>query len=191
MGLQASLRGYHDLAHDMLDAATDRSQGRASARVSAFCALIQARVRAHTGDHQRALSALATAEQLLDQHPDPADGPTWISFFSRSRLAADAVEVHRDLGLHDHARKWHLDAPPDTGVHRRSHALRQLVLATTYLEDDVDLDHALDHGTQALDHLGTITSARATAYLNDLANRLTPWVSHPPVTEFLTKIQAA
>ncbi|WNV86676.1 sporulation protein [Umezawaea sp. Da 62-37] len=192
MALQATLCDHHDIAIDMLDAATERGRGRATPRVLGFCQLVAARVFARSGDAPRALRALSAAETLLDraESTDTGDDPRWIGFFGRTRLAADAVEIHRDLELPSRARTWNAHAGTNAAF-TRSHSLRQVVLASTYLQGEADLDAALAHGHSALRGLAGIASARADGYFRDLADRFTPWATEPAVADFLHHARAA
>ncbi|MBW4721567.1 hypothetical protein [Saccharothrix obliqua] len=182
MGLQATLRGHHATALHILEAATTRAHHHATPRTAAFCELIHARVHARAHDQPRALHAFANAEILLQRAAD--DDPEWIRFFGHPRLAADAVEIHRDLSLPRHARRWN-DLTTDNSTHTRSHALRHIVLADTHLQGSVDLDLALHHATTARTLLDDVTSARAATYLTDLRRHLAPWNDHPPVAAYL------
>jgi hypothetical protein len=185
MALQATLRGFHDDAIDMIDAAFHRARHRATPRVLAFSQLIEARIWAREGNPRAAGTALATSERLLSAATNhTGDDPTWIDFFDHARLAADAIEIHRDLGMPTQAWRWNRDATMATDAYTRSHALRLAVLGTTHLQGpSPDLDRAVHYGHQTVNVLARVTSARALDYLNNLLTRLNPWNTEPTVRD--------
>ncbi|MFJ4867013.1 sporulation protein [Streptomyces sp. NPDC088757] len=190
MALQALLRGYHDEAIDMAQGAYDRSCGRATHRVLGFAKLVEARAHAKAGDARAAAAALITAERRLEQAETVPDEPAWIRYLTHTRLAADAVEVHRDLHKPAAARRWNARAatmsPHD---YTRSVGLRLTVLATTHLQER-DLDQGLRLGHRAVDTLSRVASARARDYLRDLTTTLAPWHGEPRVRDFLHRTRA-
>jgi hypothetical protein len=185
MALQCSLAGFHTDAIDMIDAAVQRTRGHTTPRVQAFFKLIQARVHARDGNPRAADTALAAAETLLDTAAThTGDDPTWIDFFDHPRLAADAIEIQRDLTRPHHALRWNTHATMPTDTYARSHAIRQSVLASTHLQSHhPDLEHALEHGHHAITTLTTVNSARAVNYLNALLSQLSRWHTEPGVIE--------
>lgn len=188
--LQASLRDFHDDAIDMCQGAHERAKHAATPRVLAFYKLIEARAHARAGDRRAAGHALATSDTLLaraDQRP--GDDPAWIDFFTHARLAADAVEIHRDLGLPAPAWRWNNEAAMPTDTFARSHGLRLTVLACTHLQGPApDLDVALHHGNRAVDVLTRVASARAADYAHQLAEQLQPWRREPGVADLTHRI---
>ncbi|MFF4633538.1 sporulation protein [Streptomyces griseorubiginosus] len=184
MSLQASLRGYPSEAVDMAQGAYDRARHQAAPRVLAFAKLAESRAHARLGDARSAAAALATSEQLLERaDTDPGDEPAWISYYTPARMAADAVEIHRDLGLPAAALRWNRRATPmSTSDFTRSVGLRMTVLATTHLNNR-DLDQALAHGQRAVTILSHVRSARATDYLTDVVRAMAPWQRDRRVAE--------
>jgi hypothetical protein len=189
--LQASLRGFHDDAIDMCQGAYERAKGTATPRVLAFSKLIEARAHARASDDRAAAHALATSEILLNRADQlTGDDPHWIDFYTHARLAADAVEIHRDLGLPAPAWRWNTEAAMPTDTFARSHGIRLTVLATTHLLGPApDLQRALEHGNHAVDVLARVASARATDYARDLLERLQPWQPEPGVAELAHRIR--
>ncbi|RAS59413.1 hypothetical protein C8D87_11425 [Lentzea atacamensis] len=183
MALQASLRGFHSDAADMVDAAYHRTQHHASRRVRAFHKLIEARVWARAGNSRAAAAALSRSELLLDtaEH-HTGDDPAWIDFFDHNRLAADAVEIHRDLGKPIEALTWNSLANAPIDAFGRSHALREAVIATCHLQGrNPDLDRALHHTHHVVTALTCIRSARTREYLDQVRLRLARWKYEPAV----------
>ncbi|MGH3752939.1 MAG: hypothetical protein ACRDRP_09620 [Pseudonocardiaceae bacterium] len=189
--LQASLRGFHDDAIDMCHGAYERAKNTATPRVLAFCKLIEARAHARAGDKRAASNALSTSDTLIHRADQrTGDDPDWIDFYTHARLAADAVEIHRDLGLPAPAWQWNTEAAMPTDTFARSHGIRLTVLASTHLQGPApDLDIALDHGNRAIDVLARIASARATDYARDLLTRLQPWQPEPGVADLAHRIR--
>ncbi|GAA2523916.1 sporulation protein [Streptomyces longisporus] len=182
MALQSTLRGYPDEAVDMAQGAYDRARHQAAPRVLAFAKLIEARAHARLGDARSAAGALASSERLLERaDSEPGDEPTWISYYTPARMAADAVEIHRDLGLPAAALRWNNRAEPmPASAFTRSVGLRMTVLATAHLQHR-DLDQALAHGQRAVTILSQVRSTRATDYLAGVVRDMAPWHRDPRV----------
>ncbi len=187
MALQATLCGFHDDAVDMVNGAFQRARHCATPRVLAFFKLIEARAWARDGNPRSAGAALAASERLLGSAANRSgDDPAWIDFFDHARLAADATEIHRDLGMPAEAQRWKSQAGIATEVFARSHAIRLAVLGSTYVQGYFpDLDLAVQHGHRAVDVLAGVTSARSLDYLNDLLARLNRWRTEPAVRELV------
>lgn len=185
MALQATLRGFHDDAIDMVDGAYQRARQHATPRVLAFYKLIEARIWARDNNPRAAGAALAASERLLSSATNRTrNDPTWIDFFDHARLAADATEIHRDLGMPTQALRWNREATMPTTIYARSHALRLTILGTVHLQGySPDLHHAIQHGHHAVDVLAHVSSARARDYLNDLLARLNRWHTEPAVRQ--------
>lgn len=184
MSLQATLRGYPSEAVDMAQGAYDRARGQAAPRVLAFAKLAESRAHARLGDARSAAAALAASERLLERaDTEPGNEPAWISYYTSARMAADAVEIHRDLSLAPAALRWNQRAAPMSATDfTRSVGLRMTVLATTHIKNR-DLDQALTHGQRAVTILSHVRSARATDYLTDVVRAMTPWKRDPRVAE--------
>ncbi|HEY6422337.1 MAG TPA: hypothetical protein VIY28_03640 [Pseudonocardiaceae bacterium] len=113
----------------MCQGAYERAKHTATPRVLAFYRLIEARAHARTGDATAACRALAASDTLLDQATNSeGEDPAWIDFYNHARLAADAVEIHRDLGLPTPALRWNTEAVMPTHTFARSYGLRLVVL---------------------------------------------------------------
>lgn len=184
MALQTILRGYPNEAIDMAQGAYDRARHQAAPRVLAFAKLIEARAHAHLKDAPSASAALAASERLLERaDTDPGDEPSWISYYTPARMAADAVEIHRDLGMPDAALRWNRRAAPmSASDYTRSVGLRMTVLATTHVQHR-DLDRALAAGHRAVTILSRVRSTRATGYLADVVRVMAPWQRDRRVVE--------
>jgi tetratricopeptide (TPR) repeat protein len=188
MALHALLEGSPDQALDMAQGAFYQGRGHAARRVLAFAKLAEARALGRMGDATAASSALSRAERLLDKIQPGTRDPTWISYVTHSRLAADATEIFRDLRNPAAALRWSGQVPEtSTGQHTRAIGLHQAVVATAACQAQ-DLDQALDRGHQALEILARVTSARAGRYLRDVTAALEPWAGDPRVRDFTERL---
>jgi hypothetical protein len=162
---------------------TNRARGHAPGRVLAFCKLIEARVWARAGNSRAAAGAFTRADHLLETAGNhTGDDPAWIDFFDVNRLAADAVEIHRDLGQPLTAFSWNALAKAPRDAFGRSHALRESVIATCHLQGgNPDLEQAMHHAHHAVTALTGIRSTRTRDYLDHLRARLARWKTTPAV----------
>lgn len=189
MALHTILEGAPDQALDMAQGAFHRGRLHASRRVLAFAKLAEARALARLGDATGATSALSRAESWLDKIQLGSSDPEWVSYVTHGRLAADATEIFRDLNNPKAALGWSRQATDlSDGLHARAVGLRLAVVATAACQAR-DLDHALDCGTQSLNLLSRVTSARAETYLQAVATALTPWGDDPRTQEFTERLE--
>lgn len=191
MSMQASLLDAHDQAIDLISTAVHTGRGYATPRVLAFFKAIEARVHARAQDGRAADAALATAEQLLDtaESRPTGDDPPWIDFVDRQRLAADAIEVQRDLCRPDAALRWSAQGHMGADEFVRANALRDTILGCVHLQGpDPDLDTALHHGHKSIDALVSVKSARALRYIDELLTHTRRWGSEPRVRDFVHRV---
>lgn len=183
MSLQATYRGFADEGVDLAQAALERNRGLATARTMSFFHLVEARAHAKAGDSQASGAAIAAAEAWLERSRDGDPNPGWLDFYSYDRLAADAAECYRDLGMPRQVRRFTesaLATPTEDFV--RSRGLRLIVSAVAELESG-NLDAACAAGAKAVEVAGRISSARTTEYVRDLLHRLEPYGHEPRVAE--------
>lgn len=183
MSLQATYRGFADEGVDLAQAAVERNRGLATARTMSFFHLVEARAQAKSGNAAACSAVLAAAEAWLDRARPGDTDPVWLDFYSYQRLAADAAECFRDLGLPRQVRRFTEQAlaqPAEGFV--RSHGLRLVVSAVAEL-DSGNLDAACAAGTRAVEVAGRISSVRTTEYVKDLLHRLEPYGNEPSVIE--------
>ncbi|MEH6373910.1 sporulation associated protein [Streptomyces sp. KLMMK] len=184
MALHTILEGAPDQALDMAQGAFHQGRHHASRRVLAFAKLAEARALARLGDATGASSALSRAESWLDKIKPGTPDPQWISYVTHGRLAADAIEIYRDLQNPKAALGWSKQATDLSDErHARAVGLRLAVAATAACQAR-DLDQALDCGNRALALLSRVNSARAERYLRDAAHALAPWATDPRVSDF-------
>ncbi|MER6520203.1 sporulation protein [Streptomyces sp. NPDC001553] len=191
MSLQAFLRGYITEAIDMAEGAYDRAKHAAAPRVLAFAKLAAARAYGRAGDERAATAALAASENLIDSiRPDTPD-PEWLAYLTHARISADAAEIFRDLGKPASALHWNQQAdamPP--GVYTRAVGIRLAVVGTAHLQAN-DLEQGLATGTQALEILGQVRSARAQDYVRKFTDSLNPWRNEAQVIDFVRQSHRA
>jgi tetratricopeptide (TPR) repeat protein len=175
MSLQATYRGFADDGVDLAQAALERNRGLATARTMSFFHTVEARAHARAGNERACAMALNAAEGWLERSR-PGDGdPAWIDFYSHDRLAADAAECYRDLGVPGKVRQFteHALARP-TEEFVRSHGLRLVVSAMAELEAGA-LDAAVAQGARALEVAERISSQRTREYVREMMRRLEPY----------------
>ncbi|MFD8483404.1 MFS transporter [Kitasatospora sp. NPDC059673] len=183
MSLQASYRSFPDEAVDLAQAALERNRGLATARTMSFFHLVEARAHAKAGNAPACGTALSAAEAALDRARPGDHDPTWIDFYTYDRLAADAAECFRDLGVPSKVRQFTREAlarPTEGFV--RSHGLRLIVSAMAEAEAG-DLDAAVAAGERAVEVAGRISSHRSREYVVELLRRLEPYQNEQRVKE--------
>ncbi|MFJ6657630.1 sporulation protein [Streptomyces sp. NPDC091377] len=186
--LHTTLYGRPRAALALTAAALDAGRHRAHPRVRGFAKLVEARAHARDGDAGAAGRSLSAAERLLDQ-PSAHGTPEWIDFFTRPRLAADAAEIHRDLGNVRACLSWHEQASAMApNAFTRSVGLRLTVVATAHLQAR-DLEQSLAAGHRALDILRDVDSRRARDYVRRLSTGLAPHRALGAVDGFLARLQ--
>jgi hypothetical protein len=172
MSLQATYRGAAEEGVDLAQAAVERNRSLATARTMSFFRLVESRAHARAGDAAACASALAAAESWLERARPGDPDPAWIDFHTWDRLAADAAEGFRDLGMPGKVREFTeraLARPTEEYV--RSHGLRLIVSAMAEL-DQGELERAVVVGSRALNVAGRISSQRTREYLAEMLKLL-------------------
>jgi hypothetical protein len=148
-----------------------------------FFHLVEARAHARAGRAGPCSTALAAAESWLERSRAGDPDPAWIDFYSYDRLAADAAECFRDLGVPAKVRQFTREAlarPTEGFV--RSHGLRLVVSAMAEAEAG-ELDAAVAAGARAVDVAGRISSQRTREYVTEMLRRLEPFRGERAVRE--------
>ncbi|MFC5668261.1 MFS transporter [Kitasatospora misakiensis] len=175
MSLQAGYRGFAEEAVDLAQAALERNRGLATARTMSFFHLVEARAQAKARNAAACATALGAAESALERARAGDPDPAWIDFYAYDRLAADAAECFRDLGVPSKVRQFTREAlarPTEGFV--RSHGLRLVVSAMAEAEAG-NLDAAVAAGERAVDVTGRISSQRSREYVVEMLRRLEPF----------------
>ncbi|MCC9309058.1 MFS transporter [Kitasatospora sp. RB6PN24] len=183
MSLQAGYRGFAEEAVDLAQAALERNRGVATNRTMSFFHLVEARAQAKGVNAAACGTALAAAESALERSRPGDPDPAWLDFYAYDRLAADAAECFRDLGMPAKVRQFTLEAlaQPTEGF-VRSHGLRLVVSAMAEAEAG-NLDAAVAAGERAVEVAGRISSQRSREYLWELVRRLEQFQGEQQVRE--------
>jgi transcriptional regulator with XRE-family HTH domain len=143
---------------------------------------LEANGHALLGDGQACAASLHECERAFGRSCSAAM-PSWLEYFDRAYLAARFAHTLRDLGDWGEAERYALEASAMIGGLARARAFNTAVLATAYVE--TDLDQALDAGREALVMAAGLQSGRVVRYLADLRRRLRRrYGSDPKVRSF-------
>ncbi|WP_328956138.1 MFS transporter [Kitasatospora purpeofusca] len=190
MSLQAGYRGFAEEAVDLAQAALERNRGLATARTMSFFHLVEARAQAKARNAAACATALGAAESALERARAGDPDPAWIDFYAYDRLAADAAECFRDLGVPAKVRQFTREAlarPTEGFV--RSHGLRLVVSAMAEAEAG-NLDAAVAAGERAVDVTGRISSQRSREYVVEMLRRLEPFQGERRVRDLTERARA-
>ncbi|MER6302426.1 MFS transporter [Kitasatospora sp. NPDC001539] len=190
MSLQAGYRGFAEEAVDLAQAALERNRGLATARTMSFFHLVEARAQAKARNAAACATALGAAESALERARAGDPDPAWIDFYAYDRLAADAAECFRDLGVPSKVRQFTREAlaKPTEGF-VRSHGLRLVVSAMAEAEAG-NLDAAVAAGERAVEVAGRISSQRSREYVVEMLRRLEPFQGERRVRELTERARA-
>ncbi|MBO1418298.1 MFS transporter [Streptomyces sp. FH025] len=190
MSLQAGYRGFAEEAVDLAQAALERNRGLATARTMSFFHLVEARAQAKARNAAACATALGAAESALERARAGDPDPAWIDFYAYDRLAADAAECFRDLGVPSKVRQFTREAlaQPTEGF-VRSHGLRLVVSAMAEAEAG-NLDAAVAAGERAVEVAGRISSQRSREYVVEMLRRLEPFQGERRVRELTERARA-
>jgi tetratricopeptide (TPR) repeat protein len=191
MSLQAGYRGFAEEAVDLAQAALERNRGVATSRTMSFFHLVEARAQAKAANSAACGTALAAAESALERSRAGDPDPAWLDFYAYDRLAADAAECFRDLGMPAKVRQFTQEAlaQPTEGF-VRSHGLRLVVSAIAEAEAG-NLDAAVAAGERAVEVAGRISSQRSREYVWELLRRLEPFQGEQQVRELAERARLA
>ncbi len=146
------------------------------------CAL-EANAYAVLGDKRACVSSLDRAEIAFDLIRTE-DTPDWLHYLDECYLAARFAHCFRDLEDWSHAREFASRAAGLNATLTRSHAFNTIVLATTYIETDVD--YACHIGSQVLNVAASLQSSRIVNYIGAFSRRLAErHKTNPIVGEFI------
>ncbi|MFJ8474076.1 MFS transporter [Kitasatospora sp. NPDC094011] len=190
MSLQAGYRGFAEEAVDLAQAALERNRSLATARTMSFFHLVEARAQAKARNAAACATALGAAESALERARAGDPDPAWIDFYAYDRLAADAAECFRDLGVPAKVRQFTREAlaKPTEGF-VRSHGLRLVVSAMAEAEAG-NLDAAVAAGERAVEVAGRISSQRSREYVVEMLRRLEPFQGERRVRELTERARA-
>jgi hypothetical protein len=130
---------------------------------------LEANGHALLGERTDCAASLAACEQAFSR-ADQGNTPGWLAYFGRAYLAARFAHTLRDLGDWREAERHALEARELSGDLARTRAFNTALLATAYVE--TDLQAALAAGAEALAMTAALQSGRAVHYVGDLRRRL-------------------
>jgi hypothetical protein len=141
--------------------------------------VLEAHGHALRADAQSCGAALHRAERAFD-HADKGESPEWLSYLDEAYLAARFAHCFRDLREWEHAERYARCALDMNDHYVRSRTFNTALLATSYVE--TDLDRACATGTEAVQLASGLQSSRSRRYIRDLQRRLDSR-SHEPVVQ--------
>jgi tetratricopeptide (TPR) repeat protein len=147
---------------------------------------LEANGHALLGDSKASLASLHKAE-LAFQRSNSLNRPDWLHYFDDGYLAARFAHCFRDLKQWSHARDFGLQAVKMSEDLARTRVFNTAVLATAYVE--TDLDEACALGLHAAHLARTFQSARILHYIRDIRRRLHDrHGDHPQVQQFTEQL---
>ncbi|MFD0683724.1 hypothetical protein [Actinomadura fibrosa] len=169
-----------------------------SGRVTAILELRAA--EAHANDQtatttRRATDIRRAIDTAFDALQDPrpsSDDPGWSYWMTDTHAHGQAGYCYLRSGDHQRARH-HLRQAVKTDTDSREGALRQILLATTYIQQpQPELEPALSYAHRALGTLsGQVDSARCRSHLSRFSEHLAPYRRNTNVRTFLDQVKAA
>jgi len=147
---------------------------------------LEANGHALVGNARESLSSLRKAEVAF-QRSNAASQPDWLHYLDDGYLAARFAHCFRDLKQWNQARDFGLQAVKMSENLARTRVFNTAVLATAYVE--TDLDEACALGLQAANLAITFQSARVLHYIRDVRHRLHDrHGDHPQVRQFSEQV---
>ncbi|MCP3799300.1 hypothetical protein NLX83_08540 [Allokutzneria sp. A3M-2-11 16] len=165
---EAKRSGQHAAA--LARSALQVADNRATPAVTAYLHSIEARCFAFLGDAGATITATENARRAFDRKGTAE--PEWLGFYGEPDLLADVGQCLRDAGRPRQGTamlEQALRALPSDRVTAK--AKTRIHLAAAYLELE-EYEHAETVTTEALNALGTLTSARATERVKGLHVRV-------------------
>jgi hypothetical protein len=169
-------------------AETARAGYRAgSPQVATILDLRAAEAYANSGDTDQCRSAIDTAFGRFTDVPTSSGNPPWSYWITPAHADAQAGYCYLRLGDWSRART-HLgrSLPEHNEESAREGALRNVLLATTYIrQDKPNLDRVIELGDEAVQTLsGQVSSARCVRHVRTLVDDLTPYRRNSAVRRF-------
>lgn len=154
----------------------------AAPRVQALIASRQARAHARAGEHRACSHALSRAEDALNRAgTDPDEDPSWVYYFDRAELDAQAGACHIDL--RDPRRAEPLLARAlavQDPAYVRDRTIYLARAARTHIQAG-ELDAACEPAGQAAELAHRSRSARSVQAVTDFRRSLKPHAAGPHV----------
>ena len=136
------------------------------------------------GDTKASILAVAKSERAFERST-LEELPEWLTYLDEAYIAARFAHCFRDLREWSTARGYALRAVNMTDSLTRTRAFNTAMLATAYIE--TDLDQACSVGIDALDLAMDLQSIRAVQYVGDFRRRLIKRYGKDPLVTAFTE----
>lgn len=188
MSHQSAFAGQPTMAVDLALAASQTAAHCGVGRLRAEAATMEAHALALVGDTRGCVSAMQAAEKAFVSHGGP-DGPDWLTYFDEAYMAAKFAHCFRELGRPVEAERFARRSLEMTEGYERGRFFNTALLAST-LADQRRVEEACETATAAMAMASVLRSSRASAYLADIARRLTPHLGTPAAKLVLDRMAA-
>ncbi|SDS08283.1 helix-turn-helix domain-containing protein [Actinopolymorpha singaporensis] len=188
MSHQAAFFNAPDEALDLAMAARQLAEPTGIAALVAEAAAMEAHAHALRQDASASMRALRHAETNFCRMRSN-DAPTWLVYFDQAYLSAKFAHTLRELGQASDAEQFARQSLQMTEGYDRGRVFNTALLAGT-LADQGKVDEAVAYTTEALDLTISVRSTRTTAYMTDVAVRLSPFSQQPVVRRVYKRMTA-
>jgi len=180
--------GHPERGLRMVQTAIHGAARQTTPAVTAALHAVLARAYARLGDESACTAGLLTAEAALGCSEANAE-PTWIRYLTPAYLADEVAHCQFDLGHHRDAQRHVAQAISGVArLHTRRRAIDTALLASS-LARRAQLDEACARGRDAVDLAARTSSMRCVQRAAQLRVELEPYLSYPPVGEFMEYIR--
>ncbi len=173
MSHQAAFHGAPNGAVDLALAAQHSAKRSGLRLLQSEAAVMEAHGLALQGDKTGCLAALHRAETAFNLSGSE-ERPAWLTYFDHAYLAAKFAHAFRDLGLPQEAEPFARRSLEMTDGYDRGRLFNSALLATI-LADQRQLEESCVLGMEATRLANSVRSVRGTSYLQNLADRLSPY----------------
>lgn len=174
--------GDADQAARLAAAALAGTRQRTIYAVRAALRAVLARAHARRGDAAGCAAALLQVEADLSRR-DPADEPSWISYFGEADLADERAHCLFDLGLHELAQREAARAVELLTPRRARRLALDTSLHATSLARSREIEHACAIGYRAVDRAAEVVSFRSAHRIALMMAELQPYADLPVVRD--------
>jgi transcriptional regulator with XRE-family HTH domain len=180
--------GDADQAARLATAALRGTEHQTSPAVRAAFRTVLARAHARRSDQPACAAALLQVEADLSRS-DPAEEPSWISYFGEADLADEKAHCFFDLGLHALAQREATRAAELLEPGRVRRLAIDTALHAASLARVGQIEHACAIGRQAVDHAAGVASFRSAHRIALMMAELQPHADLPAVRDLAEYIR--
>lgn len=180
--------GDADQAGRLAQAALHGTERVASPAVRAAFRTVLARAHARRGDQAACAAALLQVEADLARS-NPAEEPSWISYFGSADLADEKAHCFFDLGLNELAQREIVEA---TGLLEPSRVRRLAIDTALYaasLARSRQVEHACAVAHRAVDYAAKVASFRSAHRIVMMVAELQPFATLPEVRALIEDVR--